>query len=343
MPTACRSAPSPRMTSEPAPEATDGPATRATDEPSSGHGHAGRADQAQAAARGREADDAVGCPRRTRPRRPTAPAPTTTGASCSTRTWPRTSYLTGTFVQPGNAEVVHHVILFTVPPGQVADAEAMDAAAPRRGLDLLRRLGAARRRRPQQRAVAGRLGAGRQGVGERAGLRQAARGRQPDHHAGPLQPAGRPGTRRVRTLLRLRARLRRHHAARDDAAARAGRDAVPREVRRRAAVRPRGLDRRPDRRASAGPATPTTRCTCCAAASPRPATPPRCDRAIGEPTTIRGVAGHMHLLGRSIKIEVNPGTPRGEDDPGHPDLGLRQPGQQADQAGARSTSATWSG
>ncbi len=26
--------------------------------------------------------------------------------------------------------------------------------------------------------------------------------------------------------------------------------------------------------------------------------------------TIRGVAGHMHLLGRSIRIEVNPGTPR---------------------------------
>lgn len=26
--------------------------------------------------------------------------------------------------------------------------------------------------------------------------------------------------------------------------------------------------------------------------------------------TIRGAAGHMHLLGTSIKIEVNPGTPR---------------------------------
>ena len=29
----------------------------------------------------------------------------------------------------------------------------------------------------------------------------------------------------------------------------------------------------------------------------------------GAPETVRGVAGHMHLLGRSIKIEVNPGTP----------------------------------
>jgi hypothetical protein len=35
-----------------------------------------------------------------------------------------------------------------------------------------------------------------------------------------------------------------------------------------------------------------------------------CDRKVTEPATIRAVAGHMHLLGRSIRIEVDPGTPR---------------------------------
>ncbi len=35
-----------------------------------------------------------------------------------------------------------------------------------------------------------------------------------------------------------------------------------------------------------------------------------CDRPITAPATIRAVAGHMHLLGRSIRIDVNPGTPR---------------------------------
>jgi hypothetical protein len=35
-----------------------------------------------------------------------------------------------------------------------------------------------------------------------------------------------------------------------------------------------------------------------------------CDRRIERPTTIRAVAGHMHLLGRSIRIELDPGTPR---------------------------------
>ncbi|MEO7351679.1 MAG: hypothetical protein ABIR34_00480 [Marmoricola sp.] len=34
-----------------------------------------------------------------------------------------------------------------------------------------------------------------------------------------------------------------------------------------------------------------------------------CTRMIMKPETVRGVAGHMHLLGRSIRIEVNPGRP----------------------------------
>ena len=38
------------------------------------------------------------------------------------------SYLTGTNVLPGNPDVVHHVILFRVPPAQVGKAETLDAA-----------------------------------------------------------------------------------------------------------------------------------------------------------------------------------------------------------------------
>ena len=54
-----------------------------------------------------------------------------------------------------------------------------------------------------------------------------------------------------------------------------------------------------------------------------------CDQTMKQPATIRAVAGHMHLLGRSIKIEVNPGTPPRAHGAGHPGLGLRQPGRQA--------------
>ena len=35
-----------------------------------------------------------------------------------------------------------------------------------------------------------------------------------------------------------------------------------------------------------------------------------CDRRVREPTTILVAAGHMHLLGSSIRLELNPGTPR---------------------------------
>ena len=35
-----------------------------------------------------------------------------------------------------------------------------------------------------------------------------------------------------------------------------------------------------------------------------------CERRIREPSTIRVAAGHMHLLGSSITIELNPGTSR---------------------------------
>ena len=42
-------------------------------------------------------------------------------------------WLTGSNVLPGNPKVVHHVILFRVRPGQIAEAEAKDAESPEEG------------------------------------------------------------------------------------------------------------------------------------------------------------------------------------------------------------------
>ena len=50
------------------------------------------------------------------------------------------SFITGFNVLPGNPDVVHHVILFRVPPDPVADAEPKDAHDAGPGLDLLRQL-----------------------------------------------------------------------------------------------------------------------------------------------------------------------------------------------------------
>ena len=46
------------------------------------------------------------------------------------------------------------------------------------------------------------------------------------------------------------------------------------------------------------------------AANPRPGAVSTCDRRLTQATTIHVAAGHMHLLGASIKLELNPGTPR---------------------------------
>jgi hypothetical protein len=45
------------------------------------------------------------------------------------------------------------------------------------------------------------------------------------------------------------------------------------------------------------------------AASPTGGPVTTCDRPVTKPTTIHVVAGHMHLLGRSLRLELNPGTP----------------------------------
>jgi hypothetical protein len=43
--------------------------------------------------------------------------------------------------------------------------------------------------------------------------------------------------------------------------------------------------------------------------APRAGPTQHCDRRVSSPMIVRAAAGHMHLLGRSIKIELNPGTP----------------------------------
>ncbi|GAA1032796.1 hypothetical protein GCM10009557_32450 [Virgisporangium ochraceum] len=42
---------------------------------------------------------------------------------------------------------------------------------------------------------------------------------------------------------------------------------------------------------------------------PDPGGTQHCDRTVTRPGTVHALGGHMHLLGRSIRIELNPGTP----------------------------------
>jgi Copper type II ascorbate-dependent monooxygenase, C-terminal domain len=47
----------------------------------------------------------------------------------------------------------------------------------------------------------------------------------------------------------------------------------------------------------------------CQGGVPKPGPVQACDWPVRESLTVRGAAGHMHLLGRSIKVELNPGRP----------------------------------
>ena len=102
----------------------------------------------------------------------------------------RDTWLTGTNVLPGNPAVVHHVILFRVPADKVAEAESLDAETPDPGWTCFGGSGLAGEFTNID--DASWLGAWAPGGKEsltHGRLRREARGRVPDRHAGPLQPA----------------------------------------------------------------------------------------------------------------------------------------------------------
>jgi hypothetical protein len=49
---------------------------------------------------------------------------------------------------------------------------------------------------------------------------------------------------------------------------------------------------------------------CAAGAEPEPGPTQSCEFPVPRGFTVRGMAGHMHLLGKSIKVELNAGTPQ---------------------------------
>ncbi|HET8961383.1 hypothetical protein [Nocardioides sp.] len=221
----------------------------------------------------------------------------------------RDAWLTGTNVLPGNPDVVHHVILFRVPPDQVDSAESMDAATTGEGwtcfggtgLDVVESLDDA----PWLGAWApgGAETVNQAGYGVR--LDQGSRivmqvhynllaGTDEDVSATQLRLA--PIDRRLtelRTML-LPAPVELPCRPAHDQGALCDRDAAVADVQ--------------ERFGRAGGAADGLYFLC--GGGPRPGNVQSCTRTVSEPATVRGVAGHMHLLGRSIEVEVNPGTDR---------------------------------
>jgi hypothetical protein len=220
-------------------------------------------------------------------------------------------FITGFNVLPGNPDVVHHVILFRVPADLVAEAEKKDADTPGQGWTCfgnsgLRSSGAEIDDAPWLGAWAPG-GSGEQvyakGFGEAFG--QGSRvimqvhynllaGKAPDRSAAELRLA--PATQDLQTLetqllpAPVELPCRPEHSGGplcDRAAALA-------DVKKRFGQGP-------------GSTADLLHFLC----GPIKAGPVQaCERKIFRPETVRGVAGHMHLLGTSIRIAANPGTPR---------------------------------
>jgi hypothetical protein len=226
--------------------------------------------------------------------------------------------VTSARIEPGASRVVHHVILFRIAASEIAQAARLDSAEPGPGWTCFGGTGVggdASGASVQSTlndsnwisAWAPGWGGGRLPEGTGVPLPAGSRivmqvhynllnGRAPDRSRAVLTavPAS-EGLDRVRTVLLPapvelactkgeRGRLCKRIEALSE---------LSRKYGSSAAFVPAGLLLLCDRNASRVTPSPVS----------------RCDRRIEEPTTILGAAGHMHLLGASIRLELNPGTP----------------------------------
>ncbi len=219
------------------------------------------------------------------------------------------AYITGTNILPGNPDVVHHVILFKVDPEHVDNVHAMDAAEEGQGWTCFGNTGFGNE--GPQLDDAPWLGAwapgGEEsviGTGYGKELRKGSlivmqvhynllKGQEPDISATQLRLMPRSADLTpLRTMLlpgpvELPCRPGKQGPLCD-------RDAALADVKQRFGQRE-------------GSTADLLYFLC--GGEPRPGATQSCLRTIAQPTTLRAVAGHMHLLGQEIQVTVNPGQP----------------------------------
>lgn len=219
-------------------------------------------------------------------------------------------WLTGTTVKPGNPEVVHHVILFQVPPAQIKAAEAIDATEDGEGWTCFGGTGLDKFQNVDDAPWLGAWAPGGEesvrkpgyGVKLRAGSRiimqvhyNLLAGTSPDVSAAQLRLA--PGNRDMQQLhtMLMPAPVELPCRAEYADGPLCDRDLAVLDVLKRFG--------------DEGAKTANSLYLLCGG-KPQPGEVQSCTRRVNEPLTIHAAGGHMHLLGREIRIETNPGTPR---------------------------------
>lgn len=218
------------------------------------------------------------------------------------------SFVTGIDVVPGRPDLVHHVILFQVPPGAVSAAQAHDSSEPGQGWTCFG-------------------GSGLDGAGASLDDAPWLGAWAPGGSEGVLaEDVGIPLEKGSRIVMQVHynllagsgsdqsaARLRLAPGTKDLAPLETMLLPGPVELPCRPGVEGRLCDRAAaaaDVKARFGDVTGATADflnMICQGRGPSPVQ--SCSRPVTGKATIRAAAGHMHLLGKEIKIEINPGRP----------------------------------
>lgn len=226
-------------------------------------------------------------------------------------------FATGVQLVPGNPAVTHHGILYQAYPEQVAAAEKLDAADPGEGYQCFGGSQLPSRGNPISSlddsdwlyawAPGGKASGYPAGygvpvpVGGKVVLQMhyntRAAGAQPDNTVVRLRmaPTGADLKPIVTSLLPAPVEL---PCAAGQTGPKCSRDAAMTSVVERFGSRSGALVAGLQLLCGGDPQNPVAGATT------------SCTRTLSEPLTLFAVAGHMHLLGRSIYVDVNPGTPQ---------------------------------
>ena len=227
------------------------------------------------------------------------------------------TFVTGTDVLPGNVDVVHHAILFTVAPDQVAEAEQHDARTPGRGWTCFGDTGLPDRSTTAVQALdsapwlaAWAPGGGESVFGKGTGkfVAKGSRvilqvhynlreGTGPDSTAVRLRLAPRGADLDVLQTMLLVAPVELPCLPEESG------PLCDRTIAVNDLVTRFGAD--------AGRTVAGLQLLCGGSyINPTAGPTQHCDRRVAEDLQVRAVAGHMHLLGRSISVTLDPGGPR---------------------------------
>ena len=252
--------------------------------------------------------------------RPAAPAGGTDDYQCLLADPGMTtaSFVTGVTFAPQNPAIVHHAILFRVDPAQVADARAKDLADPGPGWQCFGGTGIRSGERDPVKALdtapwlAGWAPGGREqvfGAGMGVPMPAGAQIVVQIHYNLRAVTAGSAPT--DNTQIRLRMSTKKNLLPMRTSLLPAPVE-LPCGATESGLLCNRGdalLDVQRRFGADSGRTVAGLQLLCAGDLfNPVAGSTQSCDRRVTERETIQAAAGHMHLLGKSIKIELNPGT-----------------------------------